>query len=175
MAIHVFFLKSKIPKKELKKLISTIYLIEKSKINLLEKYDENAIINYQITKIASDSDFNYQFEIFISNDLIISSGVFNNLILAIKLNKILRKEVLINDESDNPYQWLLINNENLYLVEEEENQKQGIYIFYEKSIELDISKGIALLQNKNDYIESKKNTPYYIKNPKLWLKLRKEF
>ncbi len=169
MAIQVCYFKKQKTEESIKNILGKIYKTNQNNIKKLEDYDDKAIINFQFTKFGNDSDFNYQLEIFVSNDLIISLGIFNNLILAIHLNKILEEEILINDESDDPYQWLLIKNNKLYLVEEYEDLQQGINLLYEKSIELNILKAINLLQNKDYYINNKAFDPYYIKNAKKWL------
>lgn len=174
MAIHVFYFNNEILASKLKEVLSIVYKVN---IDKIDEFDYNNVkdstLRYQITEYSQTQDFNYQLEIFVTDDLIINSGIYNNLILAIEANKLLNVNLLIDDESDNPYQWLLINSRGLYLVEEKinEDSNYGIDIQDDMGLKINLDKALGLLPKKNDVLNKYYEESYFIKNSRKWLEI----
>ena len=107
MAIQVCYFKDFSDEKKIVDILSTIYSVDKHFISNLESGSD--VLNFEFKKFNSKSDFNVQLEIFLDYKTILKTKIYNNLILALKLVDLLKLDILINDESDDPYHWLLLN------------------------------------------------------------------
>jgi hypothetical protein len=175
MPIQVCFFKDFLDEKIITDVLSSIYLVDKYLINKLDTYNDLSIINFEFTKYDDVSDFNIQLEIFLNEETILNSEIYNNLILSIKLVDKLQINILINDESDDPYQWLLLTkNKKLFLIEQSYDYEigSGINIIEVKG-ELDLSKAISFFPQKHYIIHYEGNKVYYIDNSKIWEKVIK--
>lgn len=156
----VIYLKNKI--ENIKLILSKAFNVSFYDISNLFDYEET-IIRYEIIELSDNND-GFFLELNIYTEL--NDFISNNLMLAIELNKKLKCEILINDESYNPYQWILINTNNkIFLVESKEISDELILIEKIKG-ELNLKKSIEKLSKYNF-----ENKAYHIKIPSEWEEL----
>lgn len=174
MSIQVCYFKHNISITEIIDALSKIYNKDIDEIGLFDYENKNNfLIRFQITNYVSNADFNYQLEIYISDEDIIQSKIFNNLILSLKINQILYVDLLIHDESDNPFQWILISGNEAFLVEEmiENTGGFGINIDFKNRQKLNKAKAIEIMPNENDIILKYYDKGYFVKNSNKWLEI----
>ncbi|WP_417351202.1 hypothetical protein [Flavobacterium alkalisoli] len=152
MPIQVCYFNKKTNLLLLKESLSNIYGVSIDKIHDLYEYNLNSELNFEITEYNRDNGFCIQLELFPTKDRILISKVFNNLILGIELNRHLKQDILINDETDDPYQWLLIKDHLLYLVEEQFTEEFNNCIKIDIKHEIDITKSLPLFPDYNAII-----------------------
>lgn len=156
----------------LKEILHEIFRLEVFQINsILES--RKTIITYEIrrlndTVLVNDLDNNFCFEInlYIPREYILKTGLYNNLLLGIKFFSLLKQEILIYNQSDNPYLWILIND-HVYLVDEIEGESNCVIIDKNFKRKLSLIKAINLLPGK-DYYDLNEEIAYYVKDDKLW-------
>lgn len=69
----------------------------------------------------------------------------NNVSLGIAISKSINEDIVVNDENicDNPYQWILIKQNSLFLVEEDDNEdNNGITLNQNNRIEITYNNSI---------------------------------
>ncbi|MDP3928955.1 MAG: hypothetical protein Q8R57_08015, partial [Bacteroidota bacterium] len=152
-----------ITKSDLVNAISKIFNLDVKEIGGLFD-NEDRILTFQIENIANALYFNQEVSFFIPYDIARKESVLNSLILGKKLFDIINVPILIDDESDDPFQWLLIKDQKLYLIENMEDIEQFELTFSEIK-ELSLQKALFLLTNKLD----NNKTAYLISDSKIWL------
>lgn len=173
---YVFFLKSYIDSNDIIKLLGNLFCLKTQEIGELNEEGEKIILRFEIEILDNTSEFKFELNIYChSLDLILNKGFYNNLILGVELSTILKKEILINDESDDPYQWILINEKWIYLVESEDNNHVGITLKESRTLPLSLSKAMELLPNEQYILDLKEEkvvpSTYYVKSSFLWQNL----
>lgn len=170
MAILVCYYKEEISIDRILNALATIFNTSKNRINELKNFDESATINFEITQLSDSCNFNFQLEVFLLKENILSAEIYNNLLLVIELKKIIGLDFLINDESDNPYSWLLLKDHKLFLVEQDSDFDDGIDINTNNQMELDIKKVLNILPQKKDILNNSFEVPYFVKDSNSWIK-----
>ncbi len=170
MAILVCYYKEEISVDRALNALVAIFNIPKNQINEVNNFDESAVINFKITQLSDSCIFNFQLEVFLLKETILSSEIYNNLLLVIELKKIIGLDFLINDESDNPYSWLLLKDHRLFLVEQDDDFDEGIDINPNNQMELDIKKVLNILPQKKDILDNSFEIPYFVKDSNSWIK-----
>jgi len=159
--------------KILKKDLSEIFHISKDQIvNLAQA--KNHKITYEMRQFRCNSQnshnsiFCNEINLFVNGEVVIDSRCFNNLLLANHISLAVKKEVLIFNESDNPYLWLLIDQNNLYLVSEIEDNNDCILIDKQNAKKLFFEKALTLLPGIDYYTDSRPAKAYYVNDYNLW-------
>lgn len=170
---YVFFLKAYLDNDAIIKLLGNLFCLKAEEIGELNESDKKISLRFEMRILDNVSDFKFELSVYCDSlDLILNNGFYNNLILGVEISSILKREILINDESDDPYQWILINGKCIYLVESKDNNQPGITLIESNKIPLSLSKSIQLLPNKQYIIDLKENkivaVPYYVKSSLLW-------
>lgn len=154
----------------LKSSLLEIFHITESDLSNLFK-GNYSLIKYEIRKLVNYQDFNIEIIIYVPKEVIIENTIFNNLIIGSKISKLLNIEVLINDESDDPYQCILINKDNIYLVEEQEDECETIRINRSFAKRMNYQKALNLLPGRDYILTDKSLRPvYYVLPSNLWNK-----
>lgn len=138
-----------------------------------ELLDEgNHKIYYEIRTLEICGCFSVEVNLFVHDvSLILENKIYNNLILGIKVSNFMGKKILVDDESDDPLQWILIRMNKIFLAEEIDNECKGIKINNMGLNELSLEKSLKLLPNRKDVINEltkQNNLPYRIKPSSLW-------
>jgi ribosomal protein L23 len=124
----VFLIRNNIEEKNLKNIISNIFNVKPSKINELLESKES-LIKYEITMLDSFTEFNFELNIYIQNELSISVKESELFSIAKSISSYIDDEVIIETFRDDPYQWVLVSNNIGYLVEEKiSNGNYGLNI-----------------------------------------------
>jgi len=168
MNLHfVCYFNFDITNQEILKCILSIFKCNRNQVGeLLE--DGEYLIRYETLYLSDLKEgFYKELNIYVTPKIVEQSGVYNNLLLGLEITSLINKVVLINDESNDPYQWLLLDNEGkLYLVEENDDNLSNI-VLKANRFRLSFSKSLKLLPNLTDV--RTKNIPYYVDNSKFWL------
>jgi hypothetical protein len=118
--------------------------------------------------------FCYETNIYVPGHLILLLELFNNLTLTRKISACLDVELLIFNESDNPYLWLLVTKDNLFLVKENPTSNNDcISLDPEYVLKLSYLKALSLLPDK-EYFYSSNNRAFYVTDYKQWEKCAEE-
>jgi hypothetical protein len=164
----IVYLKNNI-KREIKTILSEIFNKNISDVTGLLEYNDTSI-KYEIINLSDNKvGFYNEINVYFENEP--NNLITNNLSLAIKLSSKLNCEILINDETYNPYQWILVkNSRNIFLVESKEHMDESILI--EKVIgQLDLQKSLEILSGYNS---ENSETAYFIDSPLIWTKVFKK-
>ncbi|CAL2090872.1 hypothetical protein [Tenacibaculum sp. 190524A02b] len=164
----VCFFKDNVSVKKIKESLAIIFDVDFYDIKELFN-DTEAIVKYEIRKLSINQDFNYELNLYVKRDSILITKLYNNLIFGYRFSKVLNFEILINDESDDPYQWILIEKNNLFLVEEKDTEEYGIDIIKSNRQKLNFNKAMKLLQNEEAIVNpSKANSVFYVSPSSKW-------
>ncbi|QKX04210.1 hypothetical protein HN014_04560 [Aquimarina sp. TRL1] len=110
--------------------------------------------------------FYLELNVYVDIDVLTKVGAYNNLLLGLEIVTLLQRSILINDESNDPYQWLLLDkSRRLYLVEEIDNEIESICL-KEEYLELSLIKSMKLLPNFSKL--NNKDIVYFVDSPSLW-------
>lgn len=173
---YVFFLSGYIDSNDIIKLLGNLFGLKTEEIGELSESEKTTQIRFEMRILDNTSDFKFELSIYCDSlDLVLNKGFYNNLILGVEFSTILKKEILINDESDDPYQWILINEKFIYLVESKDDNHVGITLKESSALPLALSKAMELLPNEQYIIDLKEEkvvpSAYYVKSSFLWQNL----
>ena len=155
MIYHVFYLPKKPKNKEqLIKAIAYVYNVDERQINYLLS-NNKSLIFYELEELSTSNHFNYELTIHVPKKIALTSQVYNILSAGLIFQNLLKSELLIEDNSDDPYQSILIKKGKIFLVEEDGiNESYGINLFLEsEQQQLCILKSLKLFPDK-EYIEN---------------------
>ncbi len=169
MTHFVCYFNFKIDIEVLKRALSNVFSVKKNQVSELLDEQEKIKIKYEIINLSDTDERGYFIELNIYTLQNISKfvGIYNNLLLSIELNVYFNSNILINDESNDPFQWILVTKyRKVFLVEEKEFDNDFIVI-KENRYELSLAKSLNLLPKD---INFDKSIPYFVDNPSLWKK-----
>ncbi len=172
MHLFICYIKHNLTCEETTKVINKVFALKNTSVaSLLD--DRECEIRYEWNELDKEAEFSYELIVYTQNkEILINSGIYNNLLFGLKLHDFIQASIIINDETDDPYQWLLIKNKKLYLVEEEFPENNGINLLEKTNCELSIEKSLELLPDKDFIISNSSNskTAYYVKPSSEWSK-----
>ncbi len=106
--------------------------------NLID--EEKSLIKFENRILDDVSEFQVELNIYCIDERRIKELKFNNNVsLGIAISKSINEDIAVNDENicDNPYQWILIKQNRLFLVEEDDNEdNNGITLNPNNRIEI---------------------------------------
>ncbi len=149
-------------------MLSHILLYREDEIGeMCNEKDVDLPVRFENRLLDQKSEFNTELEIHIVDiNCRRITHLYNDLLFAFKISEYLNEEVLINDASDDPYQWLLIQNQKLSLAEAVDNEYNGVTILRSKIQELSIEKSLEMLPSIS-YIQ-KSDSVYFVSPSSLW-------
>lgn len=105
-------------------MLSNIFQCEEELIgNLLNTY--NFKIKFENRLLDNVSEFCTELNVYVDNNTN-SIVFFNNFLFGFEVSKYLNEDILVSNQGDDPYQWILISNNQFYIVEEIDNENYGI-------------------------------------------------
>lgn len=161
-------------KKSNRYLIEMLSCIFKYKLEEVGDFlsDGTYYLKFENRLLDEASEFCTELNVYIPDkERVLKTELYNNLLFGVKVSEYIGDEVLVNDESDDPYQWVLIKGKQLFLVEEVDDDNEGITLMSTK-LELSYEKSIKILPGKNN-IESTSNEHevdrvYFVTPSSLW-------
>lgn len=106
--------------------------------NLID--EEKSLIKFENRILDDVSEFQVELNIYCIDERRIKELKFNNNVsLGIAISKSINEDIAVNDENicDNPYRWILIKQNSLFLVEEDDNEdNNGITLNPNNRIEI---------------------------------------
>lgn len=106
--------------------------------NLID--EEKSLIKFENRILDDISEFQVELNIYCIDERRVKDlKLNNNVSLGIAISKNINEDIAVNDENicDNPYQWILIKQNRLFLVEEEDNEdNNGITLNQNNRIEI---------------------------------------
>ncbi len=168
---YVCYLQNNIKDSYLADILSHVFKCKKCDIGeLLE--DGDFKIRYENRSLDEESEFNNELNVYVdSKEKILELSIYNNLLFGIKFFNSVNESVLVNDESDNPYQWISIKQEGIFLVEECDSDEVGINLSAENSYEISLNKALMILPDKSNIEREDLNSfkqAYFVKPSSLW-------
>lgn len=118
---------------------------------------ENSLINYYSRIRVPRTEFNCETVFNVTEELCLINKIYNDLQLALPLSNLIKEEVVIHDQSNDPTRWILVKSNNeIFLVNEivcSDNENSFVIdrIHYRKITEKD---ALVFLPGK-EYVEMK--------------------
>lgn len=160
-----YFKSKKITESVLVNSLSIVFNISSCQIGELID-DGDLLIRYEIIDLdSSGKGFFRELNIYVEKSILIKSHINNNLLLVLELTNVIQEDIIINDESNDPYQYLLVNSKRQVFLVEDTGEFESVNIRGEL-IELSLSKSLHIF-NKMNLEDSE--TAYHLTNPKIWL------
>lgn len=137
---------------------------------IMDLSDEgNSKIKYEVKILDNSSEFNVEYVFHIHQNLKLESGLTDIVKFAQKISKFIDSPMVIDDLSDDPYQWLYLDNERLFLVEEVDSDKNGIDLYKDRMRQLDVHGIVELLPKVSDIKSGRfKESPYWVLPSDKW-------
>ena len=169
--MFVITLKEDISDEIIKESISKIFELNKSKVSQIYEDSDESVITYE--KRIFEEKIGYYIELcfFIPDNICLLSKIYNNLSFALLFVNYISDDIIIDDESDDPYQLIRITkNQEIFLVEREDSESESIIIKNSNQKKLNKEYALSLLQDKEYYlIDQDKRPAYYVKDSEFWL------
>lgn len=160
--LFVMYLSKVFRDKTIELMFANIFKTDMNQVGqLLDNVPHEIVIDSR--NILESSGSCYELSLFVPIKTTEQLGITNNLTLAIEVSRYLNSTIIVDDESDDPYQYLIIKNNQLFLTDYLENP-QNCQDIQGDIKELDIEKALRLL---NQYQNS--NSAYKVKDSRLWL------
>lgn len=144
--IHfICYLKRKKTDHYIVELLKEIFNCEIKQISRLID-EEKSLIKFENRVLDDISEFQVELNIYcIDVKRARELQLNNNIFLGIAISKSINEDIIVNDENicDDPYQWILIRQNNLFLVEEDDNEdNNGITLNQNSIIEITYNNSI---------------------------------
>ena len=148
----------------LRQKLSEFFIIDLDKVGYLLE-EKECLVRYENETLDNFSKFRFELNIYVSsNEILLKKGLCNIVEYGIALSIFFQNKILIHDLTDDPYQWLLIEKKSVYLVEETDNDYDGVTIKEGSLIELSSKKCINLLNERVN-----KESVYQLSPSSIWL------
>jgi hypothetical protein len=140
----VFYLKSKREDLFIEKMISDIFGYQQSQVKGLLS-EEDCLIRYENRVLDNISEFCVDLVVYIQDEKQLNDiRLDNNIILGIQISNYIDEDVITNYQENEPYQWLLIKGNHFFLVEETNQDSNGINLENDRIGVFDIDFGFNL-------------------------------
>lgn len=139
MRHYICYLKGKKENIDIISLLSNILNCKKELIGDFFEYGDFKI-RFENRFLDDRSEFNTELNVYINEH--ISKSFSNNCSFGLEASRFLNEEILVNTKNDYSYEWILINNNLCFIVEETDGDHNGITL--EKSTNIRISGNEAI-------------------------------
>ncbi len=171
MCHFICYFKENKKDQEIRNLLNSIFNYGKYEITEISS-GFNHGIRYETRILDESSEFKSELNVYISEiKTVLENEIYNDLLFGLVVSKFLKEDIIVNDQSDDPYQWILIRDGGAFLVEEAAGDNKGINVFPNSERRLDINKSLCLFPDIN-YVRkhntNKGETAYFIVPSTLW-------
>ncbi len=166
MTILNFYVHEIIPDHTLVNLLSEIFQVSKEEVSGLYQ-DKDCSIAFEISVLDDSAMFSTEVNVYTNPDIMRQANIYNSLLLGRLVSKKLESEVLVNDESDDPDQWILVDGENIYLVRDDSGESDGITVNCNEKKQLSFQFALDLLPNRENFKDDKINNSAYLVIPSI--------
>lgn len=140
----VFYLKSKRKDLFIEKMLSDIFEYPQTQVKELLS-EEDCLIRYENRVLDNISEFCVELIVYIQEEKQLNNiRLDNNIILGMQISNYIDEEVITNYQGNEPYQWLLIKGNHFFLVEEIDQDNNGISLENDRIEVFDIDYGFNL-------------------------------
>ncbi|WPO84293.1 hypothetical protein SD427_08145 [Chryseobacterium sp. JJR-5R] len=139
---YICYLKGKKENIHLIKILSDIFKCRDEFIGDLLG-SKNFAIRFENRLLDNISEFCTELNIYI-DDTIKKVAITNNFLFGIELSKYLNEEIVISTHSDDPCQWILIQNNSFFIAEEADDENFGITLQRSENIEISYDDAIHM-------------------------------
>lgn len=172
MIQFVLNIKNIIANKTINEFTSTLFKLTINEIDILGGDKSNSKITYEVKKRPYLTEFNFEIIFFVPESICLNSEVYNELTVALYLSKLIEDEVLIHDQTNDPYRWILIKSqEEIYLADEliSENTNDIGFIIDRRSLKkIPIKFALSALPDKNYVLLEEESRPIFYNKLKNW-------
>jgi len=161
MFLYAMWLKAPLEPGIIKKALAEIFHI--SLVDVFSIYDDDVLasdstVTYTQESLDTAKDFGVELCVFPRISPILNTGVYNDLILALRLSNTLKQSILIDDQTSTPYGYFLIDKNKLFWVDEGiDDDLLGGNIIWSSKKELSVKKVLSCLPDRNFVVKYNSN------------------
>lgn len=109
-------------------MLSDIFEYKQEQVKKLLSEDD-CLIRYENRILDNISEFSVELVVYIQDDKLLNDiKLNNNIVLGLKISNYINEDVITDYQKNNPYQWLLIKKNRFFLVEEIDQDSNGIIL-----------------------------------------------
>jgi len=139
---YICYLKGKKENIHLIKILSDIFKCKKEFIgDLLDS--KNFAIRFENRLLDNISEFSTELNVYL-DDTINKAAINNNFVFGIELSKYLDEEIVVSGCTDDPCQWILIQNNLFFITEGADDENFGITLHRYENIEISYDDAIHM-------------------------------
>lgn len=119
----ICYLKRKKTDRYIIELLKEIFNSTENDISTISN-KEKSIIKFENRILDDISEFQTELNIYCIDEKRVKELKFNNISLGIAISKSINEDIIVSDENvcDDPYKWILIQQDKLFLVEEDDSE-----------------------------------------------------
>ncbi len=116
---------------------------------------EHPTITYEIFYREAPVEFSVMLTLYCPASYCLQHGKYNELYFALPLSAALRQDIVIDDHSSIPYQWMLVEaSGDIFVVSEIVGDHSGIIVNYASKRHISVEEAFAVLPGR-EYVEGK--------------------
>ncbi|MBV8255414.1 MAG: hypothetical protein JO154_22630 [Chitinophaga sp.] len=134
--------------------IKKILNLKDSEIDNVMGESLEPIVSYDIL-IRIPTEFIMELTLICPESFCLDRKVYNALDIALPLSKEISQDIVIHDQSKDPYQWILVEpSKKVFIVDEliDNDQEDGFWIDWSSKFQVSIDEALSVLPNK-EYVE----------------------
>lgn len=120
---YICYLKGKKENNEITSLLSSVFECGNKIIGDLFSY-EDFEIRFENRLLDDFSEFNTELNVYM--DKPVNKLFADNFLFGLEVSNVLNEEILVSIKNDNPYEWILIRDRLSFIVEETDDDYNGI-------------------------------------------------
>lgn len=152
--------------------LGRILQLDRSQIDSLIGDNANAIIKYEYT-LRNKTEFMTELVLYCQEEFCLTKKIYNDLHIALPLAKDLKQDIVIDDQSEDPYQWILVrSNGELFVVSElVDGEEIGSFIIDYSSMKKVTLKQVLAVLPSREYVKEDPELRQQLPNPnRFWWK-----
>ncbi|RFZ94335.1 hypothetical protein D0C36_01905 [Mucilaginibacter conchicola] len=172
--IFILQIKNKIKDRQVVNFLVSQFSLTQKDIGELMSGKTDTKINYQIFCRECPSEFKVELTFFIKEEVCLELEIFNSLIIALSFVDYFSRAVVINDESQDPYRWILVNEfKKIFVTDEviyDDNGlfNEGLFIDYSTAKEITINSAMKVLPDRDYYLTKATDRPVFYNQDPTW-------
>lgn len=140
---------------DIAQLVAAVLQVEKQDVAQL-LYDSDCNIYYEYKVLDDEAAFSWILSVYVNDEeKIKAQKLYNPLLFGLMISKYLDAEVLINAHCVDPYLWILVEHGKIYLVDEVDEDDDGVNLHKDIKKELSIDKVLASFPDDDHFSKHK--------------------
>ncbi|SDC20890.1 hypothetical protein [Pedobacter soli] len=169
--IFILNIKPVISTSEIRDFLLSRLKLKSCDINELLGENDEALINYEIKIRDYHVEFRTELLFFLSDQTCLELKIYNSLQIALLFCTYFNIEVVIDDGSNDPYRWILVErNEMIYVVDEKIGADDDFSINYKSKKEIPVEEVMKVLPGKDYFLLAPGERPTFVNTDPTWNK-----